>query len=186
MERQDREVGLEQSPEHACGSAWPQAARLHQIDGDRRRTGPKSPQGKARVRLNAVRHGLCTTVPVLPGLERVREWETHRVGVLESLAPVGHLETVLAERVALLLWRLNRVAAYERAQLAEARTLVEDGQRPVHLLPAHQVDKVIRFEAHLSRQLYQAMHELEALQKGRRGEPTPLARVDVRGLADGS
>ena len=42
----------------------------------------------------------------------------------------------------------------------------------------------MRYEGHLSRQLYQAKHELEVLQKQRRGEPTPLARVDVQGATE--
>ena len=48
------------------------------------------------------------------------------------------------------------------------------------------LEKVARYEAHLSRQLYQALHELENLQKHRKtGEGTPLARVDVLGLPGG-
>jgi selenocysteine lyase/cysteine desulfurase len=47
------------------------------------------------------------------------------------------------------------------------------------------LEKVARYEAHLSRQMYQALHELENLQKHRKtGEGTPLARVDVLGLPD--
>jgi hypothetical protein len=38
------------------------------------------------------------------------------------------------------------------------------------------------YEGHLSRQLYQAKHELEVLQKQRRGER--LARVDVQGATE--
>jgi hypothetical protein len=44
------------------------------------------------------------------------------------------------------------------------------------------LEKISRYEAHLSRQLYHALHELENLQKHRlTGEGTPLARVDVQG-----
>jgi len=39
---------------------------------------------------------------------------------------------------------------------------------------------IARYEAHLSRQMYQALHELEALQARRGGKAAPLARVDVR------
>ncbi len=39
-----------------------------------------------------------------------------------------------------------------------------------------------RYEAHLSRQLYKAMHELEALQVRRWGGAAPLARLDVQGM----
>jgi hypothetical protein len=45
--------------------------------------------------------------------EKVEEWEQHRDGVLRSLSPTGTLEQELAVRVALCLWRLRRVAAFE-------------------------------------------------------------------------
>src|SRR5207249_4531989 len=41
------------------------------------------------------------------------DWEAHRAGIAQSLAPAGALESELAGRVALCLWRLRRVAAYE-------------------------------------------------------------------------
>jgi hypothetical protein len=47
------------------------------------------------------------------------------------------------------------------------------------------LEKITRYEAHLSRQLYRALHELENLQKHRAtGEGTPLARLDVQGVPD--
>ena len=46
------------------------------------------------------------------------------------------------------------------------------------------LEKVTSYEAHLSRGLYKAMHELEALQARRQGGSAPLARLDVDGLAE--
>lgn len=46
------------------------------------------------------------------------------------------------------------------------------------------LDRLIRYEAHLNRQLYQALHELEARQARRAGEPAPLARLDVNTLSE--
>ncbi len=59
---------------------------------------------------------------MIPGLERAEDWEEHRDGVLESLRPEGHLETVLAERVALLSWRLHRVTRYESGAIATSKS----------------------------------------------------------------
>jgi hypothetical protein len=56
----------------------------------------------------------------------VDEWEAHRTGVLASLEPEGHLEMVLAERVALLLWRLRRVTRYETEAITLAQETIED------------------------------------------------------------
>jgi hypothetical protein len=80
-------------------------------------TGPKTDGGKARSSKNALRHGLRSDLPVLPG-ERAEDWQAHRDGIVGSLAPAGGLETALAERVALSLWRLRRVASYETAVTA--------------------------------------------------------------------
>jgi len=46
------------------------------------------------------------------------------------------------------------------------------------------LEHLIRYEAHLSRQLYQALHELEARQARRTGDPAPLARLDVSTLTE--
>lgn len=84
-----------------------------------RSTGPTTSEGKAVVAANAVRHGLLSWRPVLPHAEQVDDWLAHLAHTLQSLAPAGHLEAVLAERVALLLWRLDRVARHEREAAAD-------------------------------------------------------------------
>src|SRR5262245_29443369 len=89
-------------------------------------TGPRTAEGKVVVSRNATKHAIFSTVAVVAG-ESPEAWETHRAGVVESLAPVGLLETTLAERVALLLWRLARLAKYEAATTAAA---VEDAGLP--------------------------------------------------------
>jgi len=48
------------------------------------------------------------------------------------------------------------------------------------LLPDDEtLNKVARYEAHLSRLFHKALHELEALQTRRSGGVAPLARLDV-------
>jgi hypothetical protein len=89
-------------------------------------TGPVSENGKAISSRNAISHGVLAKISVVPGLEREEDWEAHRAGVLASLAPEGHLENVLAERVALQLWRLQRVARYEASAITTAQESVEE------------------------------------------------------------
>lgn len=84
-------------------------------------TGPKSEKGKAKAKMNALAHGMRASVLVIPG-EQADEWDTHRAGTVASLAPVGALETELAERVAILLWRLRRAVAYETVVTAAGVT----------------------------------------------------------------
>ena len=149
------------------------------------RRGPKTSAGKAKVRFNAVRHGLGVTSPVIPGVERPEDWEAHRAGMVASLAPVGYLETVLAERTALMAWRLGRIPTYEVACVVAKGSdgPIDDADR---ILPyPEDTDRIVRYETHLSRQLYQALHELEAQQARRQGQAAPLARVDVQGIPAG-
>ena len=73
----------------------------------------------------------------------------------------------------------------ERARL-EAEKVARDlsNMRRERLLPDDKtLEKVARYEGHLSRELYKALHELEALQTRRLGGSAPLARLDVDGLA---
>ncbi len=90
--------------------------------------GPKTETGKEVARWNATRHGIRSPAPVIPGLEKAEDWEDHRDGVLESLSPEGHLESVLAERVALLSWRLHRVTRYERETIALSQEKVDEAK----------------------------------------------------------
>src|SRR5215203_6926723 len=88
--------------------------------------GPATQNGKAVVRWNATRHGISSPAPVVPGLEKTEDWQEHRDGILDNLAPVGRLEVALAERIALLSWRLHRVTRYETEAIAISQESIVD------------------------------------------------------------
>ena len=83
--------------------------------------GPKTPEGKLSVRLNASKHGIRSVQPIVNHYESAQDWEDHRQGILDSLSPEGGMEQLLAERVASCSWRLNRVLLYESETIAEAQ-----------------------------------------------------------------
>ena len=121
--------------------------------------------GKEVVRWNATRHGISSPKPVVPGLETQEDWESHRDGIMENLSPIGHLEVTLAERVAVLSWRLHRVTRYETQAIAISQEQVEEDihQRSMFLrsirespyASTHPED--IRFEAKHDRETYNAL-----------------------------
>jgi len=133
----------------------------------------------------ALTHGLTAKLPVIPGLERQEDWRQHYHGILASLAPQGQLELSLADRIASLLWRLHRIHRFETSGLFAAQYTVS-GQRQhyEHFLNLENTDKLLRYESHLNRCLYSTMHDLEALQARRSGQPAPLARLQVTGLPE--
>jgi hypothetical protein len=89
--------------------------------------GPLTAEGKAIVSGNAIRHGLLSWKPTIPGLESTKDWQAHLEQTMESLAPVGYTEILLVERIALLMWRLARVARYEREVLSVGVETAEAG-----------------------------------------------------------
>ena len=70
-------------------------------------TGPKTAEGKAVVSQNAIKHGLFAAGAVI-SLEDPSDYEQFRSEMLAELAPIGEVETMLAERVVGLSWRLKR------------------------------------------------------------------------------
>jgi hypothetical protein len=109
-------------------------------------TGPTSDAGKERSSLNAVKHGLRSERPVLPG-EDAAEWDAFQAAIVADLAPGSVLETELAERVALQLWRLRRAARYE-AQVAADQC--ETARHSAGLDPGHGLRPDLAAEAQLN------------------------------------
>jgi hypothetical protein len=120
---------------------------------------------------------------------------------------------MLTERIAIALWKMRRVDYFQAVatnsymnqaranlQLGEAFGRGTLGKGPLPdvsddavlaqkarrvLPPANELDKIMRYEAHLHRQLTQILHELEALQIRRKGGTSPLARLDITGAPVG-
>ena len=178
-----------------------------------KRGGPATENGKAIVRWNATRHGISSPAPVIPGLEKREDWQDHRDGILDNLSPVGHLEFTLAERVALLSWRLHRVTRYETESIAISQGEVEgDIHRRARFLRSPQDNPYefthpedIRTEAKYRRQTHNALKRLPSLEPGKivkgedvtsivqavleaaqraRGEEIDVERLDLPGLSD--
>jgi len=70
-------------------------------------TGPRTTEGKATVSQNAVKHGLTAQKTVIPG-ENLADFELYHYEMLEELDPVGPMESMLADRIVSLSWRLKR------------------------------------------------------------------------------
>jgi hypothetical protein len=107
-------------------------------------------------------------------LEKQEDWESYHDGIMESLSPVGHLEIALAERVALLSWRLHRVTRYETETIALAQERVEwdvhereaflRSLRALPWAPTHPED--VRHEAKYRKATHNALKRLPSLKAG--------------------
>ena len=105
---------------------------------------------------------------------------------LSALPPEGKIESQASEKVvderadkrcadvvAFIDNRLERISTLGK-YATERENLATDAEaRSFSLPPADATDKLLRYEAHLDRQLYRAMDQLERLQRQRRGEAVP-------------
>jgi hypothetical protein len=80
-------------------------------------TGPRTPEGKSRTRLNAFRHGLTGQILIFTPDEQAA-FDAHCAGIRDSYKPIGALETELAHSIAEDRWRLRRARAIENAIFA--------------------------------------------------------------------
>jgi len=71
-------------------------------------TGPRTPQGMAAASQNSVKHGLTARRDII-SLESQAEFDLYRQQFLAELTPIGPMESMLAERIVTLSWRLKRI-----------------------------------------------------------------------------
>ncbi len=70
-------------------------------------TGPRTRKGRAIVSQNAVKHGLLARQNVI-STESQADFNLHRDQALKELAPESPMESILADRIVILSWRLQR------------------------------------------------------------------------------
>jgi hypothetical protein len=142
-------------------------------------TGPRTPEGKAKSCLNAVKTALTGRTVLLPTDDAV-DYQNHTLAYQEEFQPVGMLERNLVQAIADSDWRLSRIRVLEMALFAKGRlefASLFDAQelstRP-HLIDAHtfityerQLRNLQLQEARLSRRRDKEAAELRRLQEER-------------------
>jgi hypothetical protein len=104
----------------------------------RKKRGPKTPAGKARSRMNALRHGLRSKAFGLLPEEDPEDWRRHVLELRAGLAPEDGAERKLVDAMAAAAWkevRADRIEAEALADIpprAEGRSHGSDLQVPEH------------------------------------------------------
>ncbi len=171
-------------------------------------TGPRTPEGKAAVAQNAIKHGLLAQAAVLRDEEQER-YARYRAEMLEELSPAGRQEMELAERIVHLSWRLERAARhqdalfaalYEQAAAAEAAA-GSDGETPLsydrlvgRMLVAdfsgpRLLERAQLYERRIESSLYRARADLrshQALARAARAAAQAQGRAPARMMPESS
>ena len=123
-------------------------------------TGPQTADGKAKSSQNSRKHGFFARKPLPAGEDGEQLWEEYRDlvdGIWEYYQPEGYMEGLLTEKIATESIRFSRLLDYESKYLGQRQAFHFQG-----------VDRVLRFQSAINRQLFQTMHELERLQANRK------------------
>jgi len=169
-------------------------------------TGPRTPEGKAVVSQNAVKHGLLAQADVIRGEDR-EEFELYREELFWELNPVGTMESRLAERIVSLAWRLRRaerihneafdalLAKETSSPLASlTQSLRSKGATPDDsegfgpdpalgrtvvrdFANSRVLDRLLMYERRIESSLYRTMAELRKLRQAQKTEPAGDAHV---------
>jgi hypothetical protein len=128
-------------------------------------TGPKTPEGKANVAMNSLRHGMRARAIVL---RTENEGRFHQLcDELEAeWQPQTPTELALLEKMAISQWKLVRAERRE-AIICEVYT---DEKQEAMLAP------LAKFQERFDRAFFRALRELENLQKIRRQMAPPPAK----------
>ena len=171
-----------------------------------RSSGPKSERGKNHSRRNSLKHGVLAAALLIKagdGAEVAAEFNELLAALDRDLKPVGQLEGMMVEKIAVCWWRQKRAVRCEAGLIRRsffpdpARRLEEALSQGIGLGPnpdregitehlnlplGADLDRILRYETTIQRQLVFAINELERLQRVRQGEalPAPL-RIQVSG-----
>src|SRR5712691_12673118 len=136
-------------------------ATFKQFEANRRNalksTGPKTPEGKAAVSMNSLRHGLRARTVVLPGENR-EEFNQLCDDLEREWAPQSRTAKFYLEQMAVSQWKLTRMEVAEAGIFKEA--LSAKVQLPL-------LDRVLQAPCPLERSHARAQRELEGLQPNR-------------------
>jgi hypothetical protein len=154
-----------------------------QIEANRRNalksTGPKTGEGKARSRMNALRHGLTAGQAVLPH-EDEDDYEKLRAGMLESYAPADAAELAIVEELVNAYWRLmrlHRVEARYWEQLGGSYNRADEGIAEALLqTPDRQMRNFFWYYAQVERSYYKALAAANQIKRERR-DRKPLKAI---------
>jgi len=136
-------------------------------------TGPRTEEGKSRSRRNALKHGILSSALLITegeGAEDRAEFDELLGGLHRDLAPVGTLEEMLVEKIAVCWWRQKRalrceVGLVRRSFFPDSSNALEDALRDIGVIPhpereaikdhlsvplGAELDRILRYEPRFS------------------------------------
>ncbi len=134
-------------------------------------TGPRTPQGKARSRWNALKHGVLAQAVIpepLQPYESRQQFDRLLATLRQELAPQSAIEEMLVETIASCYWRLARVVRAEAAAISHRHLSAQDAAGQARREAEHEASRYAKWgHPHTLREqvigLSKAMDDMERL-----------------------
>src|SRR5579875_3458521 len=135
-------------------------ATKKQIEANRRNSlkssGPRTPEGQAKVSLNHLSHGLCGAFRVLAH-ESQEAFENLLARLTADQRPVGDLEAELVRKMAEAMWMRKRAVDLQGTAFNTVRDLPYLESNQVEVQIHEKLEKLLRYEAHHDRVFRRAL-----------------------------
>jgi hypothetical protein len=138
----------------------PRKLEANRRNGSKSR-GPTTVRGKTVSSWNSLRHGLLSKRLMKLNDQKAEEFCHLLASLQQDFQPVGAPEEILVEKIAYEYFRFATAAQYE------------DAESNLGYLSGEVVGNLVRYQTMINRQLFQAMNQLERLQRLRLGEDVP-------------
>lgn len=151
------------------------------MNGNRRNalasTGPKTAEGKARVAMNGLRHGIFCQY-LLTKSEKPEDLDALKEDMYRELQPQGIVEEMLVDKMINAVWRLRRVARADTSIMDDGLNVFGKAKSPDAPFRQHNcLSSMLKYEAALERAYYRAKHELERMKDVRAGKQVDAPQV---------
>jgi|SRR5579884_1048146 len=132
-------------------------------------TGPRTDEGKSASSQNALKHG-ATSQHVVLAFENPAEYEAMRADLFAALKPVGGIEALFVEEMAVAQWRTMRMERIIR-EYTDRAAYKHPSKNPMvamaDVMLSPEVQKLQRYENSFRRVFDNSWKKLKELQKAR-------------------
>jgi hypothetical protein len=140
--------------------------------------GPRTDEGKANSSLNAVKNGLTGTTMLFISSDDLNRYHAHVASYVTQFQPVGPEESALAQSIADIRWKLNRIPGLEQAILATGGLdLIE--QSPDMAAPEADIILELTVRRHNEKELRNLHLQENRLARRRERETAELRRLQI-------
>ena len=169
-----------ETPETTTPSSPLSEARLEANRANAQKSsGPRTDEGKAKTRLNAVKHGLTGATVLFANPEDAQRYSKHADDFQQLYQPLGPEESALVQSIIDTRWRIGTAPLLEFAVIARATAALIDGNPDFWNQPGKQADLFLEVRRQNEKELLNLQLQEHRLSRRCERETAQLLRLQT-------